>query len=417
LSRKGAKSRTQGRKLRSTGTKSRARVGQVRTPYADLEQQLESYRRELADAREQQAAIADVLKVISRSTFDLQSVLETLCASAARLCNTEMVGITRSIGGKHFQVANFGYSPDFSAHTKRLPLSTGRGSLTGRVLLEKDTVHICDVLDEPEYAQSEAQKIGGFRTMLGVPLMREANPIGVIILLRRTVRPFTDRQIELVKTFADKAVIAIENVRLFEAEQQRTRQLSEALEQQTATADVLQAISTSPGELGPVFGSILANATRLCEAKFATLWLCERGGFRSVALHNAPPAFAHQQAREPVIHPGFATALGRVATTKQVAQIADVKADRAYREGDPVAVASVELAGMRTLISVPMLKEGELIGAISIYRQRCGRLPTSRSSWSRTSPPRPSSRSKTPVCSTSCVSRCSSRPPPPTCSR
>jgi GAF domain-containing protein len=237
-------------------------------------------------------------------------------------------------------------------------------------LLEKDTVHICDVLDEPEYAQSEAQKIGGFRTMLGVPLMREANPIGVIILLRRTVRPFTDRQIELVKTFADKAVIAIENVRLFEAEQQRTRQLSEALEQQTATADVLQAISTSPGELGPVFGSILANATRLCEAKFATLWLCERGGFRSVALHNAPPAFAHQQAREPVIHPGFATALGRVATTKQVAQIADVKADRAYREGDPVAVASVELAGMRTLISVPMLKEGELIGAISIYRQK-----------------------------------------------
>jgi GAF domain-containing protein len=372
LAGKGAKSGTRGRKLRSTGTKARGRVGRVLKPPIDLERQLESHRRELADAREQQAAIADVLKVISRSTFDLQSVLETLCASAASLCDTEMVGITRSIGGKHFQVANFGYSPDFSAYTKRLPLSTGRGSLTGRVLLEKDIVHICDVLDEPEYAQSEAQKIGGFRTMLGVPLMREANPIGVIILLRRTVRPFTDRQIELVKTFADKAVIAIENTRLL-------NELRESLAQQTATTEVLQVISSSTGELEPVFKSMLENATRLCDANFGSLYLCEDDAFRLTAMHNAPPAYEQLRRSEPVIHPSHPAVyavLGRLAETKAIVHIADLKAQPPEAQG-----ALVKLAGARTVAAVPMLKDNKPMGASSFTGRRYGRLPPSRSSW------------------------------------
>ena len=166
--------------------------------------------------------------------------------------------------------------------------------------------------------------------MLGVPLLREGSPIGVIILQRKTVRPFTDKQIELVTTFADQAVIAIENVRLFDEVQARTRELSEALEQQTATSEVLQVISSSPGELEPVFEAMLANATRICEAKFGTLYLCEGDAFRAVALHNAPPAYVEAAppraaSSDPV---RLTRARARVLDTKQVVHIADIQATR-----------------------------------------------------------------------------------------
>src|SRR5262249_5254555 len=159
-------------------------------------------------------------------------------------------------------------------------------------------------------------------------------------------------------------------------------------------------------------------ATGLCEAKFATLWLCEGNGFRSVALHNAPPAYVQQREREPVVRPGPATALGRVAMTKQVVQFADLMAERAYREGDPVAIASVQLSGTRTWRRVRMLNEGNLIGAISIYRREVRPFTKkSRLNPLAISPSRGSPQSRTPACSTSCANRCSSRPPPPTCSR
>src|SRR5262249_44787995 len=145
----------------------------------------------------------------------------------------------------------------------------------------------------------EVQKRAGFRTVLAVPLLREGNPIGVLLLLRSVVRPFTDEQIKLVETFADQAVIAIENVRLFEAEQQRTRELSEAVERQTATSEVLQVISSSPGTLEPVFETILANATRICEAAFGSMLLVEGDEFRRVALHNAPREFAEFSEKTP----------------------------------------------------------------------------------------------------------------------
>ena len=208
--------------------------------------------------------------------------------------------------------------------------------------------------------------------MLGVPLLREGIPIGVIALARSTVRPFTDKQIELVTTFADQAVIAIENVRLFEAEQQRTRELSESLEQQTATSEVLRVISSSPGELEPVFQAMLENATRLCEAKFGNLYLCEGDAFRTIAMYNVPPAFAEARRHDPVVRPEPSSALGRLRSSERLVHIPDVTTEQGYIERQPRFVTMVELGSFRAMLAVPMLKDGKLIGAIIIYRQEVG---------------------------------------------
>jgi signal transduction histidine kinase len=205
--------------------------------------------------------------------------------------------------------------------------------------------------------------------MLGVPLLRDGVTIAVIVLLRNAVRPFTDKQIDLVTTFANQALIAIENVRLFDEVQARTRDLSESLEQQTATAEVLQVISSSPGEPQPVFEAMLANATRLCEAKFGTLYTYDGNGFHAAAFHNAPPAYVEARTREPVLRPPPDTPVGRIAATRQLVQIADIKTIPSYIEGHPFVRAAVDLAGYRTVLAVPMLKEAELVGAIVIYRQ------------------------------------------------
>src|SRR5262249_43481041 len=250
---------------------------------------------ELRESLQQQTATADVLKVISRSTFDLKAVLNTLVESAAGLGEADTASIARQKGANYHLVATHGFPSGFKEYVETQPIELSRGSLTGRVLLEGKPVHILDVLADPEYAFIEVQKKGGFRTMLGVPLLREGTPIGVLIVNRTVVRPFTDKQIELVETFADQAVIAIENVRLFDEVQERTRELSESLEQQTASSEVLQVISSSPGELEPVFQVMLANATRLCGAKFGTLYLRDGDAFRAVAFHNAPPAFVEER--------------------------------------------------------------------------------------------------------------------------
>ena len=236
--------------------------------------------------------------------------------------------------------------------------------------------------------------------MLGVPLLRDGKLIGVLVATRLNVEPFTDKQIELVTTFADQAVIAIENVRLFDEVQARTRELTESLEQQTATSEVLRVISSSPGELEPVFQAMLANATRICEAKFGTLWLREGDAFRAVALHNAPPAYAEARRRELRLRPPPDTALGRATSTKQVVQIDDITT-HVY---DPDWLAAIELGNYRTVVCVPMLKDDELIGAISIFRQevRPIRRQAGRSA-AQFRRPRPSSPSRTPACSTSCA--------------
>jgi signal transduction histidine kinase len=221
---------------------------------------------------------------------------------------------------------------------------------------------------DPEYDMLESQQVGGYRTMLGVPLLRDGVVIAVISLQRNYVKPFTDRQIELITTFADQALIAIENVRLFDEVQARSRDLSEALEQQTATSEVLQVISSSPGELKPVFQAMLENATRICQAEFGVMWLCDGAGFRSVAVHG-PAEHVEWRRRHPVIHPGPELPLGRIARTRQIVHIADIRTEEAYAEGEPTFVPLADAGGARTLLVVPMVKENELIGAISIYRQ------------------------------------------------
>ena len=316
---------------------------------------------ELQQSLQQQTATADVLKVISRSTFDLQTVLDTLVESAARLCEAERAIMFRRDGWLYWSAAYYGYSREFRGYHESHPISPGRGTAVGRTALEGKTVNIPDVLADPEYTFLEAQKLGQYRANLAVPLLREGKPIGAFSLTRREPLPFNAKQIELVETFADQAVIAIENVRLFDEVRARTRDLSEALEQQTATSEVLKAISSSPGELKPVFQAMLENATRICEASFGNLLLYEGDAFKRVALHNAPQAWAADVERDPVV-PRSVDVLYRIADTKQIVHVAD------FAMENPDAPI-VRFAGARTVLVVPMLQDTDLIGAIGIYRQ------------------------------------------------
>jgi two-component system, NtrC family, sensor kinase len=321
---------------------------------------------ELRESLQQQTATADVLKVISRSTFDLQTVLDTLVESAARLCEAESAHIFRRTETDYELAACRGYSREYEEYMRRRRLAPGRDSLVGRIALEGRVVHIPDILADPEYDQPEAAKLGRWRTMIGVPLLREGTPIGALTLTRSVVRPFTDKQIELLTTFADQAVIAIENVRLFDEVQARTRDLSEALEQQTATSEVLRTISGAPGELEPVFETILANAVQLCGAKFGVMSLREGDAFRVIATRGAPSAFVEERRREPLIRLTPGHNLERAVRTKDVVHVPDILADP---ESAPVLA---KFGGAKALVNVPLLKDGDLIGSIVIFRQEAG---------------------------------------------
>jgi two-component system, NtrC family, sensor kinase len=315
---------------------------------------------ELRESLQQQTATADVLKVISRSTFDLQTVLDTLVESATRLCEADTASINRESGTAFQQVASYGQSLEFQAYMATHPIPAGRGSVVGRTVMQGGIVHIPDVLADPDFKMTGAAKVGGIHTMLGVPLLREGTPVGVIVLQRKAVRPFTDKQIELVETFADQAVIAIENTRLL-------GELRESLQQQTATADVLKVISSSPGDLEPVFQAMLEKATQLCEAKFGVMFRFADGVFRATSWLGNPPTHIIEQPH--VVGENPHNLLTRIATTKQPAYSSDLTKERAYIEGNPRYVALVETVGARSLLVVPMLKNQDLIGAIAIYWQ------------------------------------------------
>jgi two-component system, NtrC family, sensor kinase len=334
-----------------------------------LLRELRASTEDLRESLQQQTATADVLKVISRSAFDLQTVLDTLVESAARLCEADMAVITRQKGDTYFRAGSYGFSPEFIDYVKDLPVRPERATMTGRTLLEGKVTHVADVHADPDYTFSEAQSLSGDpRTFLGVPLLREGKPVGALVLLRRNVRPFTDKQIELATSFADQAVIAIENVRLFDEVQAKTRDLTESLQQQTATSEVLRVISSSPGELAPVFETMLENATRVCGAEFGSMNLVEDGWVRQAALYNAPPAFAAARANA-VRRPHPQGALGKAIETKQVLHVADVRTTQSYMEGAQSTVELAELGGARTIAVVPMLRDNEVIGVITVYRQ------------------------------------------------
>ena len=237
----------------------------------------------------------------------------------------------------------------------------------GRVARTKEVVHIPDLTTEQAYIDRYPRMVdlvetSGARSLLAVPMLKNFEIIGAIAIYRQEVRPFTDKQIELVQNFASQAVIAIENTRLL-------RELRESLQQQTATSEVLQVISSSPGELEPVFQAMLANATRICEAKFGNFLLYDGNELRVVAMHGAPVGWAELRGRDPAVRPWPNNPLGRIVKTKQLQHIADIRTEKAYLDRDPAFVPLGEVAGARTLLIVPMLKENELVGVLGIYRQ------------------------------------------------
>jgi GAF domain-containing protein len=325
---------------------------------------------ELTVSLQQQTATADVLKVISRSAFDLQAVFDTLVRSAAQLCEADYGIIFLRKDDTFYAHATSGARAEFLEFLKSNPRRLSDKSMVPRVARTGAVVHIPDRLLDPDFQFTGSSEALGrvARTMLGVPLLRNGAVEGVFVVSRYEPRPFTQRQIELVEGFSDQAVIAIENVRLFEEVQAKTADLQESLQQQTATADVLKVISASPGELEPVFQAMLENAVRLCEAKFAMLFFYEDGEFRAVGHWNVPPAYGEYLVKNS-IRADPKIPLGRVVMTKQAVQVADLLLDQSYLERFAGIVNVVELGGARTLLQVPMLKENELVGTIGIYRQ------------------------------------------------
>jgi GAF domain-containing protein len=338
---------------------------------ADLQEQVSALTRELAEAREQQTATADVLKVISRSLTDIQPVFDMIAESAARLCDAQYCFVYRFDGHLLHFVAHHGLTADVLEINRRAyPALPSRRSVAARAIFERSVVQIPDVNADPDYALGTMATVGGYRSAVGVPILRDGRPIGSIAITRAQAGLLPDQQIELLKTFADQAVIAIENVRLFEAEQQRTRELSEALEQQTATSEVLRVVSSSPGELQPVFEVMLANATKLCEATYGTMWLYEGDAFRMAAIHGALPHAFTERWRSGTLHrPGPHVPIAQVAKKRQPVQVADLRTTQAYRDGEPLAVSAADEGGIRSFVAVPMLKEQQFIGTINIFRQ------------------------------------------------
>jgi two-component system, NtrC family, sensor kinase len=314
---------------------------------------------DLSESLEQQTATSEVLRVLSSSPGALDPVFRAMLQNSIKICEAKFGQMFLREQNTVRIVAHLGIPAALA------DFDEGRGAfqpMTGgpleRVLRGKQFVHMVDMLSECQ--EHPPVTLGGARSYIAVPMLKENELIGAIAIYRQEVRPFTDKQIALVQNFAAQAVIAIENTRLLS-------ELRESLQQQTATADVLKVISTSTGELEPVFNAVVENATSLCEAAYGNLFLRHGDAFRLAAMHGVLPARQYQKGA--LFRPTPALPLGRVAESRQPVHVVDYREDRAYLDRDPLAVAHVEIAGTRTLLGVPMLKNGEVIGAIGVYRK------------------------------------------------
>jgi len=327
---------------------------------ANLQKRVGNLTRELKEAREQQTATADVLRVISGSTFDLQRVLDTLTESAARLCEADMAGIARRGDSAFYYATSYGFPPNYLEFVRSIPIRPGRGSVVGRALVEGRIVQVADVLTEPEYERLDAQKRAGFGTFLAVPMLREGNPIGVIALGRSEVQRFTDKQIALVTTFADQAVIAIENARLFDEVQTRTRELTKALTYQTGSANILKVIASSPTDIEPVLTAIVESACVICEAEEAHVALRDGDELVSQVQHGSVPVVWKRQP----INRQWVT--GRAAVDRRPVHVHDLLSPDGDEFPDGRELARRD--GARTVLAVPLLREGACIGVIALRR-------------------------------------------------
>jgi GAF domain-containing protein len=326
---------------------------------------------DLSESLRQQTATADVLKVISRSAFDLQAVFETLVQSAAQLCRADKAAILRLKDDRFHIVATQGFPPEFREYVEAHPIVVDRGSIVGRAALERRTVQVNDILTDPDFTVIESQRRGGFRTVLGVPLMREGNPIGALFLTRGVVERFTQQQIDLVTTFADQAVIAIENVRLFDQVQARTRELQESLEYQTATADVLNVISRSTTNAQPVFDAIAMSAARLfapCETTLTTVHDGQLHWGATASLGRPVEAIERVKSIYPLPFDVEGSPSARAVHERRIIEISDVSAP-----GTPENTRRAGNAGgFRSITFVPLLRDGVGIGTIILTHPEAG---------------------------------------------
>ena len=316
--------------------------------------ELQSRNRDLTEALEQQTATSEVLKVISRSTFDLQPVLDTLIENATRLCGAKQGRIFRFDGEALRAVADYGSLPEHRDYWQTTLIRPGDGTVTGKAVRERRSIHVPDVLADPEYQSNEGLRLGRVRTIVCVPMLREDNFIGAFAIWRTEVQPFTEKQIELVTTFADQAVIAIENVRLFQ-------ELKESLEQQTATSEILGVIASSPTDIQPVLDVVAENAARLCDAVDAQIIRVDGNGYRHVASYGSLPVTERDDVR-PLIR---GLVVGRAIIDRQTIHIHDLAAE----SEDDLPAPFLRTAGVRTVLATPLLREGVPIGAIQIRRQ------------------------------------------------
>jgi GAF domain-containing protein len=302
-----------------------------------------------------------VLNVISRSTFDLEPVFQTVAAIAVRLCNADQAGIYLYQNNEYRWAGGYSQLPEYERIEREAKIRPGNGTLVGRVALQGRPIQILDAWTDTLYEAKEDARVGAIHTLLGVPLLRDGSTIGVIGLGRQKIEPFTKRQIELVNTFAAQAVIAMENAPLITEQR-------EALEQQTATAEVLQVINASPGDLAPMFDAMLEKALRLCDAAFGNLWTYDGEVGRLAAICGASPEYRAELMRAGPQKPEPGNSLIRLVEGEPLVHIADITAEGAHRSGAAVRRMLADRAGARTVLWVPMHKDGALLGFFTIYR-------------------------------------------------